>query len=166
MNGGVLAYRKNGRSLALWERWESEYAKVMASTRREQPVLQKALAWAESNVEDFDFVKLPRTFNCRGATSCGLVTNKAGEDVRCLLLHGHGAAAAFGGGSPLLDEEARAAALLDASKPGWPRKGGALLHCPFSTLSSFGPRITQRLRRTRPPRDSADLGKVTRREER
>jgi len=66
----------------------------MATTRREQPVLQEALRWAEG--EGVKFARLPRTFNCRGATSCGPVKLKNGDEAECLLIHGHGVAA--GGG--------------------------------------------------------------------
>jgi hypothetical protein len=96
----------------------------MGATRREQPVLQEALRWA-AETRAATFAKLPRTYNCRGAASCGLVKNKAGERVHCLLIHGHdaGAAATFDRRAAL-EGKARAAALLDAYKRPCPALGG------------------------------------------
>ena len=95
----------------------------MATTRREQPVLQEALKWAEGSGAT-RFARLPRTFNCRGATSCGLITTKAGDRAECLLIHGHGVAAAATGRDPREGTRARKAALLAAYRRPCPALGG------------------------------------------
>ena len=139
VNGGVLAYRRNARAFALWERWEKEYVKVMATTRREQPVLQEALRWA-AETGAATFVKLPRSQNCRGAESCGEVVTKAGDRTRCALLHGHGVARAATAApeAPITSEAARAAALLDAYRRPCPALGGGHATVVVAEAGGFG----------------------------
>lgn len=78
VNGGVLAYRP--RAGVLFQEWERRYSSVMHETRREQPALQRALAWARANATGFEYADLGKRWNCRGKRSCG---------VGCFLLHDH-----------------------------------------------------------------------------
>ena len=87
VNGGVQVYRSNAAAFALYERWESMFSAVMATQRREQPILQEALKWAEANTQ-LKYGRLDRTFNCRGADTCSETTLKSGEKGRCVIIHG------------------------------------------------------------------------------
>ena len=91
VNGGVQVYRSNSKAFALYERWESMFSAVMATQRREQPILQEALKWAEENT-GIKYGRLDRTFNCRGADTCSETTLKSGEKGRCVIIHGLGTA--------------------------------------------------------------------------
>ena len=94
VNGGVQVYRSNSKAFALYERWESMFSAVMATQRREQPILQEALKWAEANT-DIKYGRLDRTFNCRGADTCSETTLKSGEKGRCVIIHGLETASVF-----------------------------------------------------------------------
>ena len=87
VNGGVQVYKSNANAFALYERWESMFSAVMATQRREQPILQEALKWAEENT-GIKYGRLDRTFNCRGADTCSETTLKSGEKGRCVIIHG------------------------------------------------------------------------------
>ena len=87
VNGGVQVYRSNSKAFALYERWEAMFSAVMATQRREQPILQEALKWAEANTQ-IKYGRLDRTFNCRGADTCSETTLKNGEKGRCVIIHG------------------------------------------------------------------------------
>ena len=91
VNGGVQVYKSNAAAFALYERWESMFSAVMATQRREQPILQEALKWAEANTQ-IKYGRLDRTFNCRGADTCSETTLKSGEKGRCVIIHGADAA--------------------------------------------------------------------------
>ena len=91
VNGGVQVYRSNAAAFALYERWEAMFSAVMATQRREQPILQEALKWAEANTQ-LKYGRLDRTFNCRGADTCSETTLKNGEKGRCVIIHGADAA--------------------------------------------------------------------------
>lgn len=80
VNGGVLAYRSSAADML--REWERRYLMVMHETRREQPVLQQALAWARENLTGFAYAELSRQWNCRGETQCA---------NGCFLLHDHDA---------------------------------------------------------------------------
>ena len=94
VNGGVQVYRSNSKAFALYERWEAMFSAVMATQRREQPILQEALRWAEENT-GIKYGRLARTFNCRGADTCSETTLKSGEKGRCVIIHGLGTASVF-----------------------------------------------------------------------
>jgi len=94
VNGGVQVYKSNANAFALYERWESMFSAVMATQRREQPILQEALRWAEENT-GIKYGRLDKTFNCRGADTCSETTLKSGEKGRCVIIHGLGAASVF-----------------------------------------------------------------------
>ena len=94
VNGGVQVYRSNPKAFALYERWEAMFSAVMATQRREQPILQEALRWAEENTA-IKYGRLARTFNCRGADTCSETTLKSGEKGRCVIIHGLGTASVF-----------------------------------------------------------------------
>lgn len=83
VNGGVLAYRSSATEML--RDWERRYLTIMHETRREQPVLQQALAWARENLTGFAYAELSRHWNCRGETQCA---------NGCFLLHDHDAFAA------------------------------------------------------------------------
>lgn len=70
VNGGVLAYRNTTAARRMLLEWESRYLRVMSHTRREQPALQEALAWARQNLTGFTYKGLDRTWNCRGVSTC------------------------------------------------------------------------------------------------
>ena len=94
VNGGVQVYKSNANAFALYERWESMFSAVMATQRREQPILQEALRWAEENT-GIKYGRLDKTFNCRGADTCSETTLKSGEKGRCVIIHGLGTASVF-----------------------------------------------------------------------
>ena len=94
VNGGVQVYRSNSKAFALYERWEAMFSAVMATQRREQPILQEALKWAEENT-GIKYGRLDKTFNCRGADTCSETTLKSGEKGRCVIIHGLGTASVF-----------------------------------------------------------------------
>ena len=94
VNGGVQVYRSNSKAFALYERWEAMFSAVMATQRREQPILQEALKWAEANT-DIKYGRLDKTSNCRGADTCSETTLKSGEKGRCVIIHGLGTASVF-----------------------------------------------------------------------
>ena len=94
VNGGVQVYRSNSKAFALYERWEAMFSAVMATQRREQPILQEALRWAEENT-GIKYGRLDKTFNCRGADTCSETTLKSGEKGRCVIIHGLGTASVF-----------------------------------------------------------------------
>ena len=91
VNGGVQVYKSNANAFALYERWEAMFSAVMATQRREQPILQEALKWAEENT-GIKYGRLDKTFNCRGADTCSETTLKSGEKGRCVIIHGLGTA--------------------------------------------------------------------------
>ena len=94
VNGGVQVYKSNAAAFALYERWEAMFSAVMATQRREQPILQEALKWAEENT-GIKYGRLDKTFNCRGADTCSETTLKSGEKGRCVIIHGLGTASVF-----------------------------------------------------------------------
>ena len=87
VNGGVQVYKRNAHAFALYKKWETLFSEVKETTRREQPILQEALRWAEENTP-LKYGRLDRTFNCRGADTCAKTTLKSGETGRCVIIHG------------------------------------------------------------------------------
>jgi hypothetical protein len=87
VNGGVQVYKRNAHAFALYEKWETLFSEVKETTRREQPILQEALRWAEENTP-LKYGRLDRTFNCRGADTCAETILKSGETGRCVIIHG------------------------------------------------------------------------------
>ena len=88
-SAGVLAYARTPAAAALWRNWERVYRTVMASTRREQPSFQKAMA-AAARDDGLVAERVPMAYNCRNVRHCRATTLKDGTSVDgCVVIHAH-----------------------------------------------------------------------------